>query len=190
MDAAFFRVDNLAMAEPFLSEIRLMSFVFAPQGWALCNGQIIPIQQNPALFSILGTTYGGNGTTNFALPNLQGQIPMHWGQGPGGLNTVIGEVQGQTNVTLTINQMPAHTHPIVSADPGNVANRLPGPSTSAFLSAVKGANAYQKPPVTPNAPFSPSAITPTGGSLPHDNMQPYLALSFAIALFGIFPSRN
>jgi microcystin-dependent protein len=178
------------MSQPYVGEIRCFGFNFAPRDWAFCNGQIMAIAQNPTLFSILGTTYGGDGVTTYGLPNLQGQIPMHWGHGTGGLNTVIGQVQGQTTVALTVSQMPAHNHPISSADPGNLANRFPGPSNTAYLSAIKGSQGYQNPPVTPNASFSLSAISTAGGSLPHDNMQPYLALNFCIALFGNFPSRN
>lgn len=178
------------MSQPYVGEIRCFGFNFAPRDWALCNGQIMAIQQNPALFSILGTTYGGNGTTTYALPNLQGQIPMHWGRGTSGFVTVIGEAQGSSSVTLTSQEMPAHTHPIAAADPGNAANRFPGPSATSYLSGVKGGFGYQMPPVTPNATFSPNAITPAGGSLSHDNMQPYLAMSFCIALFGIFPQRQ
>lgn len=178
------------MSQPYIGEIRCFGFTFAPRDWAFCNGQIMAIAQNTALFSILGTTYGGNGTTTYALPNLQGQIPMHWGQGTSGLNTTIGEVQGQPNVTLTVDQMPAHNHAISSADPGNPANRLAGPSPTAYLSNTKGSQGYQNPPVTPNANFSPNAITLAGNSLPHDNMQPFLTLNFCISLSGIFPSRN
>lgn len=178
------------MSQPYIGEIRCFGFTFAPRDWAFCNGQIMAIAQNPALFSILGTIYGGDGVTTYALPNLQGQIPMHWGHGTSGLNTVIGQGQGQANVTLTVSQMPAHNHTISSADPGNPANRLPGPSSAAYLSGIRNSQGYQNPPVTPNANFSPNAITPAGNSQPHDNMQPFLTLNFCIALFGIFPSRN
>lgn len=178
------------MSQPYVGEIRAFGFSFAPRDWAFCNGQQMQIQQNPALYSVLGTTYGGNGTTTYNLPNLQGQIPMHWGRGASGLNTVIGEVQGSTTVTLTTQQIPAHQHQIFAADPGNLANRTAGPTDASYLSALKGSFGYQRPPVTADTPFTLSAITPTGSSLAHDNMQPYLALNFCISLYGIFPSRN
>jgi microcystin-dependent protein len=151
------------------------------------------IQQNAALFSILGTTYGGNGQTNFALPNLQGQVPMHWGSGPGGFNTVIGEVQGSTTVTLNSNEMPIHNHTItasaIAAGAGSERTAIPTAATYLGPSAQPNA-AYQVPAPTINAPFSPKAITVTGNSIPHENMQPYLVLNFCIALVGVFPSRN
>ena len=152
-----------------------------------CNGQLLPINQYTALFSILGTTYGGNGTSNFAVPNLQGQVPMHWGTGP--TSTVIGEVQGTVNVTLQLQQLPQHQHTISSATAVS-AERVALPTSTSFLSDAKGGNPYQNPPVTTNAPFSPKAITQIGGSLPHDNMQPYLVLNFCICFNGIFPSRG
>jgi microcystin-dependent protein len=178
------------MSQPYVGEIRCFGFNFAPRDWAFCNGQIIPIQQNPALFAVLGTTYGGNGQTTFGLPNLQGQIPMHWGNGPAGFVTVIGEPMGVATVTLLQSEMPQHNHQIEAADPGNAANRIATPTGTSFLSASKGATVYQKPPVTPNVTFSPRTIGLAGGTLPHDNMQPYLTLNICIALFGIFPSRN
>lgn len=177
------------MAQPFLGEICCFGFNFAPRGWAFCNGQILGIQQYTALFSLLGTTYGGNGTTTFALPNLQGRIPMHWGTSPG-FNTVIGQVQGQTTVTLLTSEIPQHNHGVISAAPGSLAERSPQPSTSSFLSSTKGESAYMNPPVTPNATFSPKAISNTGGSQAHENMQPYLTLNFCIAMDGVYPARN
>jgi microcystin-dependent protein len=181
------------MSQPFLGEIRCFGFNFAPRGWAQCNGQLQPISQNTALFSLLGTTYGGDGVTTFALPNLQGQIPMHWGNSPGGLNTVIGQVQGQSNVTLNSNQIPQHTHSVTAATvpAGGTSQRTAVPSNTAYLSGSRPPNrAYQNPAQAITAPFSPKAITSTGGSQPHDNMQPYLVLNFCIALEGIFPARN
>jgi len=178
------------MSQPYVGEIRCFGFNFAPRDWAFCNGQLIPIQQNPALFAILGTTYGGNGQTNFALPNLQGQVPMHWGNGPAGFTTVIGEVQGTPSVTLIQSELPQHSHQIEAVDPGSATNRSAAPTATSFLSGSKGSNIYQKTPVTPNITFSPRAIGPAGGSLSHDNMQPYLTVNICISLFGIFPSRN
>lgn len=173
------------MAEPFLSEIRLMSFGFAPQGWALCNGQFLPINQNQALFSLLGTTYGGNGQTNFALPDLRGRVPIHAGFSAHPL----GERGGEQTHTLTINEMPTHTHVVnASSQTGNSVNPNFGGVGNAF--AADPGNAY-------SSGFSPSAATlnsasvaNAGGSQAHDNMQPYLTISFCIALVGIFPSQN
>ena len=181
------------MSQPFLGEVRCFGFNFAPRGWAQCNGQLLAISQNTALFSILGTTYGGDGMTTFGLPNLQGQIPMHWGTGPGGFNTQIGEVQGQANVTLTLNQIPQHSHSITAATvpAGGTSQRTAVASNTAFLSGSRPPNrAYQNPAQAITAPFSQKAISSTGNSQPHDNMQPYLALNFCIALEGIFPARN
>jgi len=178
------------MTEPYIGEIRCFGFGFAPRGYAFCNGQLMSIAQNSALFSILGTIYGGDGQTTFGLPNLQGQIPMHWGNSPTGFITVIGEVQGQPNVTLNTNQMPQHTHGINAATPGDTAERTAAPGSQSYLSNSKGGLIWQKAPLTINASFSPMTITPTGSSFPHDNMQPYLTLNFCIALEGIFPSRN
>jgi microcystin-dependent protein len=180
------------MANPYLGEIRCFGFQFAPVGWAACNGQLIAIATNTALFSILGTTYGGDGVTTFGLPNLQGRIPMHWGNGPAGFNTVIGETQGATTVTLTTTQIPSHTHSITAADlpPGGIVERVASPAGgSAYLADSSPDAVWNKTP-TVNAAFSSKAIGVTGGSQPHDNTQPYLAVNFCIALEGIFPSRN
>ena len=165
------------MAEPFLSEIRIMSFNFAPKGWAMCNGQLLPINQNQALFSLLGTTYGGNGQVNFALPNLQGRTPVHAGQG-----LTLGQVIGEQAHALSIAEMPQHTH-MLMASPTNANQPVP---TSAFFGAA--ANAYG--PATNLTSLSPATISNAGGSQPHQNMQPFLALTFCIALQGIFPSQN
>jgi microcystin-dependent protein len=179
------------MSEAYIGEIRAFGFNFAPYNWMFCNGQLLPISSYTALFSILGTTYGGNGTTNFALPNLQGQIPMHWGSTPSGgaPQTVIGEVQGTPNVTLQIGQLPQHQHTISSATAVS-AERSPTPTSTSFLADAKGGLPYQNPQVTTNAPFSPKAITQIGGSVPHDNMSPYLVLNFCICFNGYFPSRS
>ena len=165
------------MAEPFLGEIRIVSFNFPPKGWAFCNGQLLPINQNQALFSILGTTYGGNGQTTFALPNFQGRVPMHLGNG-----FVLGQTGGEQAHTVLISEMPPHTH-LVTASSNN-ANQL-SPGAAYFSVSASGAYA-------PNATtaLAPQAITNAGGSQPHDNMSPFLTLSFCIALQGIFPSRN
>lgn len=179
------------MSEPFIGEVRCFGFNFAPIGWAQCNGQLMSIAQNNALFAVIGTTYGGDGQSTFALPNLQGQVPMHWGNN-GGLNTVVGQPMGQSTVTLTTNQIPQHVHTISAAPipTGGGAEKSPKPANTSFLSNSKGAFAYKKSPGVPNATFSPKAIGPAGGSIPHDNMQPYLVLNFCMALEGIFPQRS
>jgi microcystin-dependent protein len=164
------------MTEPFLAEIRIMSFNFPPKGWALCNGQLLPINQNQALFALLGTTYGGDGQTTFALPDLRGRIPMHNGNGH-----TLGERGGQEAHTLTQQEMPTHTH-VVNAVNSNANTDPPGH----FLAV---ANALYQPGPQ-NTSLAPDTITNVGGSQPHENRQPFLTLSFAIALQGIFPSQN
>jgi len=165
------------MSEPFLSEIKLVSFNFAPKGWALCNGQTLPINQNQALFSLLGTTYGGNGQTTFNLPNLQGRVPIHMGA------HTLGEAAGSTNVTVNIQQMPAHIHGAFASSNQNGTQALP---TGAFLAPLN--NAYNAPASLTT--LNQQSVTSVGGSQPHNNMMPYLTLNFCIALQGIFPSRN
>jgi microcystin-dependent protein len=164
------------MAEPYLGEIRIFGFQFPPKGWALANGQLLSIQQNTALFSILGTTYGGNGTSNFALPNLQGTSPIHTGNG---FN--LGAKAGEANHQLTIAEIPAHTHQVKgsanAADQSSPANNFWAQGNNAYNSVFTGV-------------MSPAAIAKAGQSQPHNNMPPYLVLNFAIALQGIFPSRN
>jgi microcystin-dependent protein len=181
------------MSEAFVGEIRAFGFNFAPVGWAFCNGQLLSIAQNQVLFAILGTIYGGDGQSTFALPNLQGQVPMHWGTGPGGFNTTIGEAQGSSSVTLMTTQLPAHFHSVIAAQAGqgSMGEETGTPSATSTLGQSTGHNlAWITAPAAVNAPFSPKAISQNGGSLPHENMQPYLALNFCIALEGIFPSPN
>jgi microcystin-dependent protein len=177
------------MAAPFIGEICCFGFNFAPRDWAKCNGQIMSIAQNDALFAILGTTYGGDGLTTFALPNLQGRIPMHWGTGTGGFNTVIGEPMGSTTVTLLSTQMPQHNHLINACTVQNASQRSAKPMSTSYVSQAKGALIYQTNP-TINTSFSPRAISQYGNSQPHENMQPYLTLNFCIAQYGVFPTRN
>lgn len=167
------------MSEPFLSEIKIVSFNFPPKGWALCNGQLLPINQNQALFALLGTTYGGNGQTNFALPNIRGRVPVHIGNGH-----TLGEAAGSTSVTVNIQQLPTHLHQLHGSSTTGTA-LIP----SANLLAATPNQAYHSPDGALVA-MSPLAVTTVGGSQPHNNMMPYLVLNFIIALQGIFPSRN
>ncbi len=175
------------MSEPFVAEIRMFGGNFAPRGWAFCNGQILAISQNTALFALLGTTYGGNGQTTFALPNLQDSSPMHQGQGPGLTNRVLGESSGSATATLIASEMPAHSHQ-AQADAS-------GGGQSSPVNAAWGAGGRGRPPAysanqAPGAALSGQALAPTGGNQPHNNRSPYLGVSFIIALQGIFPSRN
>ena len=174
------------MSEPFLAEIRIFSFSFAPSGWADCSGQVLSIRQYTALFSLLGTTYGGNGQTTFALPNLIGNAPMHPGQGPGLSQHVLGEMSGSATATLLITEIPSHTHQVraVTADPGE--NFAPSPTES--IARSSGGTVYHAPGGAP-ALLAPQALTAAGSSQPHNNLQPYLTLRFCIALQGIYPSR-
>jgi microcystin-dependent protein len=178
------------MSEAYLGEIRCFGFTFAPINWALCAGQLLPISQYSALFSIIGTTYGGNGTTNFALPNLQGSVPMHWGAGPGLSPTVLGDTLGSTTISLTGAELPAHVHTINSFQNTQTnGTKTNTPASTNWIGDSDPDAVYSL--ATPlNMPFSPNAIGFTGKGLPHENMQPYLALNFSICMNGIFPSRG
>jgi microcystin-dependent protein len=167
------------MAEPFLSEIRIMSFVFAPKGWALCNGQLLPINQNQGLFSLLGTTFGGDGRVNFALPDVRGRAPIHVGSGH-----TLGERGGEQAHTLSIAELPTHTH-VLQATQAAGQNT---PSNTTVLAKSNPQAVYGG--ATNLAAMDPASVTNTGGSQAHLNMQPFLTLSFCIALQGIFPSPN
>ena len=173
------------MSEPFVAEIRIFAGNFAPRSWAFCDGQLLPIAQNTALFSIIGTTYGGDGRTTTGLPNLQGKAPMHPGNGPGLTSRRLGETGGVESVTLSEAQMPAHTHTLgVVPAPGNQDDA----SNTETLSRAVGANLF-----TPSANLEAMAdetLPSTGGSQPHNNMQPYLAINYIIALQGVYPSRS
>jgi microcystin-dependent protein len=169
------------MSEPFLGEIKIMAHNFAPKGWAFCNGQTLAINQNQALFSLLGTTYGGNGQTTFMLPNLQGRVPMHMGPSRGGTNHPQGERTGEETHTLIPSEMPQHNHvaTVVNANSNVIV------PTGAYLGA--SSNLYQPGPANTN--LAPSTVSNVGGQ-PHENRQPYLVLNFCIALVGIYPSQN
>lgn len=171
------------MADPFVAEIRIFPFNFAPRGWAFCSGQLLPISQNTALFSLLGTNYGGNGQSNFALPNFDGKAPMHPGQGPGLSLHDLGETAGSETVTLLLSEIPFHTHTVQVAigDPAesnNPENKTLATTNRPIYNSAPG-NGY----------MSVQAIAPAGGSLPHNNMMPYLTLYFNIALQGVYPPR-
>src|ERR1700741_2843479 len=166
------------MAEPFLSEIRIMSFGFPPKGWALCDGQLLPINQNQALFSLLGTTYGGDGRVTFGLPNLQGRASLHIGNG-----FVQGEIAGEINHTLITSEVPAHTHQVTASSNASNANI----ATNNFFASNTGDKPYA---TSSSETISANAVSSIGGGQSHNNMSPYLALNFCIALSGIFPSRN
>jgi microcystin-dependent protein len=170
--------------DPFVAEIRIFPFNFAPKGWAFCDGQILPISQNTALFSLLGTTYGGDGKSNFALPDMQGNAPMHPGQGPGLSLHDLGETGGSETVTLLESEIPSHSHAgkVSGAD---ATDRLPG---GLFLASGIAIGMYAVPGAL--AQLSDSALTPAGGDQPHNNMQPYLTLNFCIALQGVYPPRT
>jgi microcystin-dependent protein len=175
------------VADPFVAEIRIFPFNFPPKGWAFCDGQILPLSQNTALFSLLGTTYGGDGKSNFALPNMQGNAPMHPGQGPGLSLHDLGEMGGSETVTLLESETPSHSHLMMGfAAPGNRSTPIGN-----AISRVTGATPYVA--ANPNPPLvtmADVAITPAGGDQPHNNMQPYLTLNFCIALQGVYPPRT
>lgn len=175
------------MSNPFLAEIRIFPFGFAPKGWAQCDGQIMPISQNTALFSLLGTTYGGDGKSNFALPNLQGCSPMEQGQGPGLTLRDLGESSGEQTVTLLQTEMPAHTHAPLMADsrPGSLP--APGPTEAMARSAPF---VYKQAAGATKVQMNPFTLSIAGGNLPHNNMMPFLGLNFCIALQGVYPARS
>jgi microcystin-dependent protein len=165
------------MSEPYLGEIKIISWNFPPKGWAFCNGALLPINQNQALFSILGTTYGGDGRQTFALPNLQGRTPIHMGNG-----FTLGEVGGEATHTLNISEVPAHNHAVIgSSNPGST----PDPTNAFWAQTASGAYSASL-----NTALGPQAIPPVGGNQPHENKSPYLVLNFIIALQGIFPTQN
>jgi microcystin-dependent protein len=169
------------MSEPFLSEIKIMSFEFAPRGWALCNGQLLPINQNQALFSLLGTTFGGDGRVNFALPDLRARVPIHTGSGH-----TLGERGGEPAHTLSISELPTHAHVLNATNTNGATNNPNGAYLAAFASGYHSVS----PSTPPLTTLNPGSTTPTGGSQAHLNLQPFLTLNFCIALQGVFPSPN
>jgi len=179
--------------DPFVAEIRIFPFNFPPKGWAFCDGQLLPISQNTALFSLVGTFYGGNGTSTFGLPNMQGNAPMHPGQGPGLSDHVVGETSGSETVTLLQSEIPAHSHTAMASSAGG-GKTTPGP-TETWASAGRGSgNLYAtvnvNNPALNTVNMSPSALAPGGSGFPHNNLMPYLTLNFCIALQGVYPARN
>jgi microcystin-dependent protein len=173
--------------DPFVAEVRIFPFSFAPSGWAFCNGQILPISQNAALFSLLGTYYGGNGQTTFGLPNLQGSVPLNAGQGPGLSLYALGEAGGSATVNLLQTQLPAHTHSVHARELPPPSS-TPAPANNTVFARSGGGAAYTN--AADFVALAATAITSTGGNQPHNNLMPYLALNFCIALQGVFPVRN
>jgi microcystin-dependent protein len=175
------------MADPFVAEIRIFPFNFAPRGWAWCDGQLMPLSQNTALFSLLGTTYGGNGKSNFALPDLQGRVPMHPGQGPGLSLHDLGETGGSETVTLLESEIPAHSHAMrATLDDGD----LGAPAPTRILGKSGGGVIYTSSTASGVVSMAPETLAPAGGDQPHNNLQPYLTFYFCIALQGVFPPRT
>jgi microcystin-dependent protein len=172
------------MADPFVAEIRILPFNFAPKGWAFCDGQLMPISQNTALFSLLGTTYGGNGTSNFALPNLQGSVPVQSGQGAGLSFYALGEVTGVEYVTLLQSEMPSHSHAMQAQTIDQGDNRSPAPTLDLAASQV------YSDATAADTQLDPAAVSVAGNSQPHNNLMPYLTVNFCIALQGVFPARS
>ncbi len=170
------------MSDPFVAEIRIFPFNFAPKGWAFCDGQLLPLSQNTALFSLVGTFYGGDGKSTFALPNLQGSVPMQSGQGPGLSERFLGEQSGVESITLLTSEIPAHTHAANGSDEDDDST-LPGNHSYGKLSVVYG------PSNSTLGTLAPQSLSLAGGGLPHNNMQPYVTLNFCIALQGVFPQR-
>ena len=167
------------MSSPYIGEIRMFAGNFAPAGWAFCNGALVPISENDALFSLIGTTYGGDGETTFALPNIQSRVPVHQGNG-----FILGETGGAEQVTLTLNQIPSHAH-VPLANDGGSGNPVNSPAGSVWSGWTGGGYSAQVPAAAMNA----AAVGMTGGSQPHDNMMPFLALNFIISLFGVYPTQ-
>ena len=173
------------MGQPFVGEIRMVGFSFAPAGWAFCNGQLMPISENETLFTLIGTTYGGDGQSTFALPNLQGRMPVHQGTGSGLPTRTIGEAAGVESVTLISGQLPLHTHVALAQ---TASGNQPTPGGNIWASSTL--NEYAGPALAPNATMNAGNLLSAGGNQPHENMSPFLTVNFVISLFGIFPSQN
>jgi len=173
------------MSDPFVAEIRIFPFNFPPRGWAFCDGQLMPISQNTALFSLLGTFYGGDGKSTFALPDLQGSVPMQTGQGQGLSERFLGEMSGVETITLLVSEIPLHTHALMAS--GSDPSESNDPTNNAMARSKNG-NAYTTT-LNPITQMAFQGLPPAGGGLPHNNMQPYLTLNFCIALQGVFPAR-
>jgi microcystin-dependent protein len=174
--------------DPFVAEIRIFPFNFAPRGWAFCDGQILPLSQNTALFSLLGTTYGGDGKSNFALPDMQGNAPMHPGQGPGLSLHDLGETGGSDTVTLLESEIPAHSHTLQSEITDAADNHAP--SSAKAMGPSAGGMAYQSNTTQNLVSLADNSLAPAGGDQPHNNLMPYLTLNFCIALQGVYPPRT
>lgn len=172
------------MGQPYVGEIRMFAGNFAPSGWMLCEGQTLPIAENEVLFQLIGTTYGGDGQETFNLPNLQSRIPIHAGTSPAGTTRTLAETGGVESVTLTVQQIPAHTHPAVATTVTGIESAPAGE----VLASGSPVSIYR--PAAPTAAFAPESIGPAGGSQPHDNMHPFLCINFIISLFGVFPSQT
>ena len=172
------------MPEPYIGEIRMFAGNFPPNGWSFCAGQTLPISENDALFTLIGTTYGGDGQETFNLPNLQSRIPIHMGQGPDGTTYQLAEMAGTEQETLTVQQIPIHSHPLI----GSTGNGTQASPAGNFLASSTVITMYA--PESPAAPFAPGAISPVGGSQPHENDQPFLCINFIISLFGVFPTQT
>jgi microcystin-dependent protein len=172
------------MAQPYVGEIRMFAGNFAPAGWMLCDGQSLPISEYETLFQLIGTTYGGDGESTFDLPNLQSRVPLHMGTGPGGTNFQLAEMGGVESVTLSTQQMPNHTHPLV----GNTGNGTQANPSNNVLATSTIVKPYAQE--TADTPMAPNIVQPAGGSQPHENLQPYLCINFIISLFGLFPSQT
>ena len=173
------------MSDPYIGEIRMFAGNFAPLGWAFCDGQLMPISENDALFTLIGTTYGGDGQETFALPNLQSRIPIHQGQGPGLSGRILAETGGVEEVTLTTQQLPVHNHALLVSTASGTGT---SPANSVLAS---GSNvSIYRPDVIPNQPMNAQSLSPIGGSQPHDNMHPFICINYIISLFGLFPQQN
>jgi microcystin-dependent protein len=173
------------MASPFVGECRLVGFNFAPVQWSICNGQLLSISEFSTIFNLIGTTYGGNGTSNFALPNLQGRVPVHQGSG-----SVVGMIGGSETVTLTTQQMPSHNHPLLATSNAATSGLVSGNVLATTAANGPNSPAYNALSPSPSAPMNALAISQAGNSQPHDNLQPYLALNWIISLYGIYPTQG